>query len=165
MARPKAWLSLLLILIVFGAATYFARAHVGVIENFVQDHPVGGVAIFITFGLVDSTVAPGSMFALIPVAGRLWGPLWATLLTIIGWLWGGVTAFYLAEHFGYSAVRKFANKKHLEAIHAYVQKTNLFWSIVFLRLVFPLDLVSYAAGLFTKMPMKSYILATTIGMA
>ena len=45
-----------------------------------------------------------------------------------------------------------------------VPEENLFWTLVFLRMIIPIDGVSYLFGLFSKMSLKSYTIATIIGL-
>jgi hypothetical protein len=40
-----------------------------------------------------------------------------------------------------------------------------FWNIVLLRMVIPVDVLSYALGLFVPMPLSRYVLATAIGVS
>lgn len=61
-------------------------------------------------------------------------------------------------------VRKFISGKNLKTIENYVPKENIFWGIVFLRMLIPIDILSYALGLFSKISLKRYTLATFIGM-
>jgi ABC-type iron transport system FetAB permease component len=42
--------------------------------------------------------------------------------------------------------------------------THPFWSVVLLRLVVPMDVISYVLGLFTEMTWTSYALATALGL-
>jgi uncharacterized membrane protein YdjX (TVP38/TMEM64 family) len=39
-----------------------------------------------------------------------------------------------------------------------------FWSVVLLRLVIPMDVISYVLGLFTEMTWTSYAVATALGL-
>lgn len=164
MLQIRTWLGLLLIGVVFGAITFFARQHAAILESFVESQPVLGIFVFLCFGLLDSTIAPGSMFVLIPVAGKVWGPWWASFLTVVGWDWGAFAAFYIANRYGYPLVKRFVSKNQMDFVRHYIPK-NLFSGVIFLRLVFPLDIVSYVMGLFTNMSTRDYLIATTIGVA
>jgi uncharacterized membrane protein YdjX (TVP38/TMEM64 family) len=39
-----------------------------------------------------------------------------------------------------------------------------FWSVVMLRLVMPMDVISYVLGLFADMTWRRYVLATALGL-
>jgi len=46
-----------------------------------------------------------------------------------------------------------------------IPKENLFLGIIFLRMVIPVDILSYALGLFSKIKTRDYLLATIIGVS
>ncbi len=158
------WLTLLGLAAVFAVVTYFANAHQDILRSFVQNSPVVGVFIYLVLGMFDAVIAPGSTLPLVPLAGKLWGPWWGALLTIGGWTWGSTVAFFLADKFGQPVVRHLVSQKKLLAVKGYIPH-NLFWGVVMVRLVLPLDVTSYAIGLFTNMRYADYIGATVIGVA
>jgi hypothetical protein len=60
-------------------------------------------------------------------------------------------------------VKKLTSMDRVKRLRRYVPK-NPFWSVVLLRLVVPMDVVSYVVGLFTEMTWSSYALATALGL-
>ena len=42
---------------------------------------------------------------------------------------------------------------------------NVFLGIVLLRIIFPIDIISYALGMFSKVSLRKYTLATLVGYA
>jgi uncharacterized membrane protein YdjX (TVP38/TMEM64 family) len=46
----------------------------------------------------------------------------------------------------------------------YVSKDIDFWTVVMLRLLMPVDILSYALGLFSAISFQRYMLATVIGI-
>jgi hypothetical protein len=44
-------------------------------------------------------------------------------------------------------------------------KKNLFWAVAFARIFLPVDIVSYAVALFTRMHWFTYLSATVLGTA
>jgi len=52
----------------------------------------------------------------------------------------------------------------MQEFEKYIFKDNLFWSIVFLRVVLPVNLLSYYLGIFSKIDFKRYLLATLTGL-
>lgn len=158
------WLSVVGLVIIFAVVTYFADIHQSVLRDFVEGQPVAGAFIYIVLDMFDAVIAPGSTLALVPVAGRLWGPWIGATLTVIGWTWGSWVAFFLADTFGQPLVRRLISNEKLETVRHYIPK-NLFTGVILTRLVLPLDAISYALGLFTKMDYGSYIIATALGVA
>jgi len=53
--------------------------------------------------------------------------------------------------------------ERVKRLRPYVPKRP-FWSVVLLRLVVPMDVISYVLGLFTDMTWSSYALATALGL-
>ena len=74
-------------------------------------------------------------------------------------------AFCLARKYGIPLIEKFVSMEKITQIENKVPEKNVFWSIVFLRMVLPVDVLSYALGLFSKISKKKYVLATLIGIS
>jgi uncharacterized membrane protein YdjX (TVP38/TMEM64 family) len=109
-------------------------------------------------------VAPVETFPLLPLAVTLWGPAATFALSIAGWSIGSLAAFLLARRFGERLVYRFVDRRHVEELRGKLDGRRLFWLIAFARFVLPVDVVSYAAGMFTKMPWYEYLAATIIGI-
>lgn len=124
-----------------------------------------GQAIYILLMSAAVIVAPFETLPLIPVATRLWGPGTAAFLTIIGWTLGSLTAFGLARALGHNLLASSLSRfRRLENSRGVLTGKHLFWLVAFARFVLPLDVVSYAAGLFTSMSWFSYTAATLMGI-
>jgi len=52
----------------------------------------------------------------------------------------------------------------ISEIESKIPEKNLFWSIVFLRMVFPVDVLSYVLGLFSRVKFGTYFWASLIGI-
>jgi uncharacterized membrane protein YdjX (TVP38/TMEM64 family) len=108
-------------------------------------------------------LAPGATLPLIPVAVRAWGRVPAGLVTTAGWTTGSLVAFLIARRWGYPLVRKLTSLDRVRAMRRYIPD-NLFWSVVLVRLVFPMDVVSYVVGLFSDIGWGHYVAATALGL-
>ena len=86
------------------------------------------------------------------------------ILNIVGWMIGSWIAFIIARKYGVKLVKKFISIEKTHEIENKIPKEHLFWSVVLLRVIIPIDILSYALGLFTKMSTRSYLLATLIGI-
>jgi uncharacterized membrane protein YdjX (TVP38/TMEM64 family) len=115
--------------------------------------------------IVAVIVAPFDTLPLLPVAVQLWGPLFTAFLSIAGWSLGALFAFLLARRWGPSLACRFVRKCDIEEWGTVLPKKNIFWLIVLFRLVLPVDIISYAAGIFTKMDWTLYLAATVVGVA
>jgi uncharacterized membrane protein YdjX (TVP38/TMEM64 family) len=144
-------------------AVWFARSHAEALKEFIDHHAVEGVVVYIILNVLDAVIAPGATLPLIPIAARAWGHVPAALVTTVGWTTGSLLAFYIARRWGSPMVKKLTSMERVKRLRAHVPK-NPFWSVVLLRLVVPMDVISYALGLFTDMTWPSYALATALGL-
>jgi uncharacterized membrane protein YdjX (TVP38/TMEM64 family) len=129
-----------------------------IIGNFV------GIGIYVLLNVIAVVLAPITVLPLIAVATGLWGWFFVGVITAFSWLVGSVIAFLIARKFGVPIVKKFIS---LEKIYALEEKASIgggFWGVLLLRTVVPVDILSYALGLFSKIRLFPYTLATAIGI-
>jgi len=69
----------------------------------------------------------------------------------------------IARRWGTPIVKKLTSMERVRRLRAQVPKRP-FWSVVLLRMVVPMDVISYVLGLFTDMTWRSYALATALGL-
>lgn len=164
----KKTISGVLALAVVGVFFVFASALAGRYENeirlLVSDGGAMGVVGYIVVTIVAVVVAPISTLPLIPIATAIWGWFWAGIFSIIGWTIGAQIAFYLAHRFGKSFIRRITSMERLREIESRIPKHHLFWSVVLLRMTIPVDVLSYALGLFSHMKSSTYFFSTLIGV-
>ena len=122
-----------------------------------------GVAVYIVLNVLDAVIAPGATLPLIPIAARAWGRVPAALVTTVGWTAGSLVAFDIARRWGAPIVKKLTSMERVKRLRPDVPE-HPFWSVVLLRLVVPMDVISYVLGLFTEMTWPSYGLATALGL-
>jgi uncharacterized membrane protein YdjX (TVP38/TMEM64 family) len=145
------------------AALFVARAHASALSSFVDRNPVEGVALFLALNVLDAVIAPGISLPLIPVAAHAWGHVWAAIVTTAGWTTGSLIAFSIARRWGAPLVKKLTSMERLRQMKRYIPQ-DVFWSIVALRLVMPMDVLSYVLGLFTHISGRKYVAATAMGV-
>ena len=165
-AGPKGVREYLTLAIVAGvvvAALLLVRHYDAELRRFIEQHPARGVFIYISLNILDALVAPGATLPLIPIAAKAWGRIPAALVTVVGWTVGSLLAFLIARRWGASAVRKVTSYERVKRLKKYIPE-NLFWSVVVLRAVLPMDVISYVLGLFTAMSWASYLGATALGL-
>jgi uncharacterized membrane protein YdjX (TVP38/TMEM64 family) len=100
---------------------------------------------------------------LIPVAAHAWGRVGAAVVTTVGWTAGSLIAFSIARRWGAPLVKKLTSMERLRQMKPYIPN-DVFWSIVFLRVMMPLDVVSYLLGLFSDISGRRYAVATALGV-
>lgn len=154
------------IALLFLASAYLTKTYTSEIEGFINACGTNiGILAYIGVAIFATVVAPVSATPLIPIASALWGPVLSAIFSIIGWTIGSVIAFWISRRYGYAWVQRFVNARKLQQYVELIPKKNLFFTVILLRIVLPVDLLSYALGLFSKMPLASYTFATVIGIA
>jgi uncharacterized membrane protein YdjX (TVP38/TMEM64 family) len=148
----------------FLVAAYLSATYQATLEQYIGVYEGLGMLIYFVAAYTATILAPVSATPLIPIATALWGPFVSGLLSVTGWTLGAVTAFWLARRFGYRFVQRFATMRKVQYYTHILPTRNLFWGVVCMRLLLPVDLLSYALGLSSKMPLGSYTLATLLGI-
>jgi len=159
----KEYTSLVFVVCVLVASVLLVRAHAEAIASFIDRHVIGGVFLYMLLNILDAVLAPGATLPLIPIAARVWGRLLAAAITTAGWTTGSLVAFLIARRYGSPVVSKLTSIKHVRRMRERIPR-DLFWSIVLLRLVMPMDVISYVLGLFSRMTWEKYLLATALGL-
>lgn len=157
-------IGLVVVLALFLLMTWVASVYTEDIEELIESEGIGGIIIYTFVAIVATVIAPLSFLPLLPFAVALWGPFTAAVLSVVGWWVGAMIAFWIARKYGYPVVRRLLEIERIERIEKIIPPQNLFWSVVFFRVVLPVDLLSYALGLFTNMKTVPYALATLMGI-
>jgi len=161
----KEAVSVLSIIFIFIAVAYLADRYSLYLESIIGVGNIWGMIAYVALTVLAIVFVPISAFPLIPIAASLWGPLLAAFLSIIGWTIGGAVAFWLASSYGRPFVEKVANVDKVEGITNAAIGERPFWTIVLLRMIIPVDILSYALGLFADVSFRTYVLATFIGVS
>lgn len=120
------------------------------------------VAFVILYSLKPvALIVPVSLLSI--VAGNVFGPYKALLLSMIGCFTSGTLAFFLAKFLGRSFVDKLLKGKAMKLDSSIEKHGTAIMCIMRLSFIFPYDPLSYAAGL-TKMKYRSFIIGTMIGI-
>ena len=160
--KSRAFIEILVIIILFILSSYIIQTNIEFFEYFMNNKLLG-MAVYLIITIIAIVIAPVSTMALLPLAANLWGTVITAILSIVGWTIGSLIAFVLARKYGVPLVKKFVSLEKINKIEKMIPKKNLFWSIVFLRITIPVDILSYALGLFSKIKTLPYLLATIIG--
>jgi uncharacterized membrane protein YdjX (TVP38/TMEM64 family) len=143
---------------------YLWSAPIDYLEELTRDSIFLGPFAFIFLAFLVVVVAPLTIVPLIPVASVIFGPFWAGLYTIIGWFLGSIVDFIIARKFGKPLIKKFISLETVEKYENYIPRQMEFWWVVLLRIIIQVDILSYALGLFSRISLWKYSLATLIGM-
>lgn len=161
--RARGYLRVAVIAGVLVVGVFVVRRYDDSIHRFIQTHAFWGLFLYITLNVIDAVIAPGITLPLIPIAVRVWGRAPAALATTTGWTLGSLLAFLIARRWGAPLVRRLTSLERIRALRRYIPQ-NLFWSIVVVRMVLPMDVISYVLGLFSGIGWRSYVAATALGL-
>lgn len=162
-SRRREYIWLAVVAAVLITALIVVRTHAEPIKAFIEQNPFWGAFLYIVLNILDAVLAPGATLPLIPVAAHAWGRVLAALITTAGWTAGSLIAFLIARRWGYPIVKKLTSIQRLRQMERYIPE-DLFWSIVLLRLVLPMDVMSYVLGLLTDIGWPKYVAATAMGL-
>ncbi len=144
--------------------SYVVQNNFSYFEKFIVKG-VTGIVVYVLIEITSIVIAPVTTLPLIAVASNLWGWINAGLISIFAWTIGAWIAFVISRKYGVRIIKKFISIEKIQEIEAKIPREHLFWSVVLMRIIIPVDILSYALGIFTKMKARSYIIATIIGIS
>ena len=164
-SKLKLWAFFWAVLVVFLFVmfSYFVQTNLGFFEGLMVDG-ILGMMIYVLLKIIATVFAPVTALPFIVLAVGLWGFEVAVFLTALGWTLGGMIDFLLARKFGVSIIKKLVPLEDVYKFEERVNVGNSFWSVVFLRMIVPVDVLSYGLGLFSRIDFWKYSLATFIGV-
>ena len=154
---------LLLIIVIFLVISYIVQSNIDFFKEFLGKGFLG-ILIYIIFVQLAIVFVPLSSMPLVPLASNIWGPFNTSLINVFSWTLGSTIVFLISRKWGISIIGKLIPLKEIHKIENKIPKENEFWSIVFLRMIVPVDILSYALGLLSNIKLRNYILATFIGI-
>lgn len=154
----------LILFVVTMLALSFNHSFLDVLTTRINTNSIGNATMFVFLLVVATVIAPLTVLPLIPVASLIFGALQTSLLSIAGWTIGAVISFLLARLFGKRALRLFISLEAIERLEEKIGSRAEFWYLVCLRMILPVDVLSYAFGFISKISFSSYFLATLIGV-
>ena len=134
------------------------------LNQFVADNLILGGSVFIFLMIVSTVIPPITVFPVIPFVAVLLGPFTTAIYSVIGWTIGSMISFLIARHCGKPFLSKFISSDKLKKYEKKVSSKNEFWVLVFLRMIIPVDILSYAVGVFSKVSFTKYSLASFLGV-
>lgn len=147
------------------AALFLSDAPTEYATQFIGENIFLSSLVFVSLLVVATVFAPIAAFPIIPTAAVSLGPFLTGMLSIVGWTLGAVIAFLIARHAGRPVLARFITLQHIDKYERFIPQRAQFVSIVMLRMLIPVDVLSYAIGLFSSVSLSTYTLATVIGVA
>lgn len=152
-------------ILILTTISFFWDAPVLMLEAYIGEERVLGALIFCVIMIIATVIAPITVFPVIPMIAPVLGPFTTGLMSVIGWTVGAVIAFLIARHAGRPVLSKFVSLSTLHQYEALVPKEARFLTIVLLRMMVPVDVLSYALGFLSTVGLVEYTLATLVGVA
>ncbi len=148
---------------IFLVLSYFVQNNMEFFERMVSDN-YWGLLVFILLNFVGIVVAPVTVIPLVVIVTSIWGGLVASIATLIAWTLGLVVAFLIARKLGVPIVSKFISMDELYKFEERFSFIGSFWGVVFLRMVIPVEILSYGLGLFSRIGFWKYTFASVLGL-
>ncbi len=161
--KVKPFLDVLIIVALFVSFSYIIQTHADYFQRTIGASYFG-MLLYVLLAVASEVVVPVSSVPMMPLASNLWGWFVAGILSIIGWTLGASIAFILARLYGIAIINRFVSMDKISKYEKKIPEENLFWGIVFIRILLPVDVVSYVLGLFSKIDLRVFVLATAIGV-
>lgn len=156
----------LAVLALFVIALLLARQYTVPIRSLLEANRALGVAVFFVTSATAVLLPVATNLPLVPLAVLAFGP-WATAsLLLAGWVAGAALSFMLARRARALILRRFPSVQRHADIDRLIDPRHRMVSLVLLRMTFPVDVLSYALGLFSRRTtLAENTLATAIGAA
>ncbi len=132
------------------------------IRELASAHPFFAPFIIIAIIVLEVVIAPLPGGFLSVLSGILFGSVVGGLYAWVGNVLGSSLAFWLARRFGKPVVERFVGSKHHERYDSLLHKN---WHSLFLLYavpVFPIDVISFLAGL-TNMAFQRFVITAALG--
>ncbi len=156
--------TIIFIVALFVVFSIFAQTHTALLERMTQQAGIVGIISYIAIMASAIVVAPIGTLFLIPLASASWGAFLAGVYTVLGWTAGSLIAFYIARKWGSWVLSRTKNIHKLHEIEKALPKRQVFFILVLLRITIPVDVLSYALGLFSKVSYRMFFSTTLIGV-
>ncbi len=157
-------ISALIVFIAFMVLPFIWSAPLDHLSLLVDDDTWTSLFVFGLLLVVSTVVAPITVTPIIPVAGLLFGPFVAGVVCVVSWVIGASIAFVIARKLGRPLLVRFISEESLAWYERIMPVKREFISIVILRMMVPVDVLSYALGVLSKISLTRYITATAIGV-
>jgi len=154
----------MLAILLFVFISESAQTYAPELQGLTETAGIFGIVAYIGITTLSIVIAPIGTGFLLPIAANSWGPVLATVYSVIGWTTGSMIAFLLARHYGLRLVKKHAMVTKLRTIEQAIPRHHMFLTVTLLRMALPVDLLSYALGIFSSMGYQAFFWSTIIGI-
>ncbi|MBI4502067.1 MAG: TVP38/TMEM64 family protein [Gemmatimonadetes bacterium] len=133
------------------------------LESWIGQHAVLGAGIYVVLVAASVVLLPFSSLPLRPLAARSYGVVLTALLSAAGWWTGCLIAFRIAR-LGRRYLERITSMEAVDRLEEKVPDDVGFGGIVVLRMILPVDVVSFALGLLKRLRFRTYAVASLVGI-
>lgn len=133
------------------------------LERWIGQHLVLGAGIYFVLVAASVVLLPFSSLPLLPLATRSYGVVLTALLSAAGWWAGCLIAFQIAR-LGRRYLERITSMEAVDRIEEKIPEDVGFGGIVVLRMILPVDVVSFALGLLKRLRFRTYAVASLVGI-
>ena len=133
------------------------------LEAWIEQHEMLGATVYLVAVAASVVLLPLSSLPLLPLAAHLYGFWLTAVLSAAGWWIGSLIAFQIAR-LGRRYLERFASLETVDRLERRIPGDIGFGGIVVLRMILPVDIVSFALGLLKELRFSTYAIASLIGI-
>ncbi len=148
----------------FVLISQLSQQYADVLTEVTQQTGWYGVLSYVGITVAAIVIAPLGTGFLLPVAANSFGPFWAGTYSIIGWVIGSLIAFVLARRYGQGFVKDMTLVRRIHQFEARLPHTHFILLLVVLRMLLPVDLMSYALGFGSSVAFAPFMVTTVLGV-
>ncbi len=151
--------------LVGGVLCSFFPVPLVVLTEYIEAHAFFGGFIFASALIVSTVVAPVAALPLVPITAPILGPALTGGIAVISWTIGGTIAFLLARHGGRPFLEKYRSIQLLARYESRLSRRAHFMLLIALRMMIPVDVLSYALGFVSTVTLREFVITTVLGVS
>ncbi|MBI5079636.1 VTT domain-containing protein [Candidatus Wolfebacteria bacterium] len=152
---------LIIVLNLFPAIANLTQENIDLFAKKASSNPALMMFLFVALAAFSAMLSFFSSVIFVPVAIVAWGEFATAFLLLVGWLIGGLMAYFAAYLYGPPLVKKIIGDEKFNHHTEYLLTRSKLWMIILFRLTIPSEVADYLLGLI-KYPFSRYILAAFI---
>lgn len=137
------------VVLLFAVGLVLVQAWQGPLRGWLQGHERLGALVFVATSALAVLAPMLTNLPLVPLAVLAWGPLPTAAMLLGGWLIGAAAAFAIGRHARGPLLRAMPSVMRHAQVERLIHPRHRLLSLVLLRMTFPVDVLSYALGLFS----------------
>jgi len=136
--------------VLFAGVVWVAGAYGDILRQLIGGSTVMGMNAYVVLIALSVIFAPLTTTPLIPFASTVFGFFPTAILSAVGWTLVALISFGIARQVGVTVIERIVPVARLHALEKFIPERHLFWSLILLRIAVPVDILSYALGLFSR---------------